>query len=146
MDLNSFFNLFIVITYVLYMCMFPACCLRQKTYVTQDLVNRVLNETLTHTNIFYKYIYMCVYFQLVAFVRKHIGSSMRYELTQAYYIYMCVCVCMCVFQLILLRSFFLSLFLVKWANLLDWDIVMREFELYSLHYAYIRTYTGGTVW
>ena len=30
------------------MCMFPACCFRQKTYMAQGLVNGVLNETWTH--------------------------------------------------------------------------------------------------
>ena len=29
------------------MCMFPACCFRQKTYVAQDQVTGVLNETRT---------------------------------------------------------------------------------------------------
>ena len=31
------------------MCMFPACCFRQKTYVAQGLVNGVLNKTWTHS-------------------------------------------------------------------------------------------------
>ena len=39
----------IVFTYVLYMCMFPACCFLQRTYVAQGIVNRVLNETWTHS-------------------------------------------------------------------------------------------------
>ena len=30
------------------MCMFPACCFRQRTYMAQGLGNRVLNETWTH--------------------------------------------------------------------------------------------------
>ena len=34
-----------VLTYMLYMYIFPAYCFRQRTYVTQGLVNGVLNET-----------------------------------------------------------------------------------------------------
>ena len=30
---------------MLYICIFPAYCFRQRTYVAQGLVNRVLNET-----------------------------------------------------------------------------------------------------
>ena len=37
----------ICITYVLYICMFPACCFRQRTFVAQGLLNGVLNETWT---------------------------------------------------------------------------------------------------
>ena len=33
------------LTNVLYMCMFPACCFRQRTYVAQSLLNGVLSET-----------------------------------------------------------------------------------------------------
>ena len=34
---------------ILYMCIFPACCFRQRTYMAQCLVNEVLNETWTHS-------------------------------------------------------------------------------------------------
>ena len=34
---------------MLYICIFPACCFHQRTYVAQGLVNRVLNETWTHS-------------------------------------------------------------------------------------------------
>ena len=40
---------YFVLTYVLYICMFPACCFPQRTYVTQGLVNGVLIETWTHS-------------------------------------------------------------------------------------------------
>ena len=33
----------------IYVCMFPACCFRQRTDVAQGLVNGVLNETWTHS-------------------------------------------------------------------------------------------------
>ena len=29
--------------------MFPACCFRQRTYITEGLVNEVLNKTWTHS-------------------------------------------------------------------------------------------------
>ena len=32
----------------LHTCMLPACCFRQRTYVAQGLVNRVLKESWTH--------------------------------------------------------------------------------------------------
>ena len=34
------------------MCMFPACCFRQRTYVKQGLVNEVLNETCVNKSEF----------------------------------------------------------------------------------------------
>ena len=33
-----FESIYFVLMYVLYMCMFPACCFRQRTYVAQGLV------------------------------------------------------------------------------------------------------------
>ena len=44
-----FLFIYFVLTYVLYMCMFPACCFRQRTYVTQGIVNGALNKTSTHS-------------------------------------------------------------------------------------------------
>ena len=44
-----FESIYFVLTYLLYMCMFPACCFRQRTYVAQGLVNGVLNESLNHS-------------------------------------------------------------------------------------------------
>ena len=38
--------IYFVLTYVLYICMFPAYCFRHRTYMAQGLVNGVLNETL----------------------------------------------------------------------------------------------------
>ena len=37
--------IYFVLIYVLYMCMFPACCFRHRTYIAQGLVNGVLIET-----------------------------------------------------------------------------------------------------
>ena len=39
-----FFAIYLFIS-ILHTCMFPACCFRQRTYITQGLVNGVLNET-----------------------------------------------------------------------------------------------------
>ena len=39
-----FFKIYSFILF-LHTCMFPACCFRQRTYMAQGLVNRVLNET-----------------------------------------------------------------------------------------------------
>ena len=39
---------------VLYMCMFPACCFRQKTYVAQGLLNGLLNETCLQFECFFR--------------------------------------------------------------------------------------------
>ena len=36
---------YFVLTYVLYICMFPACCFRQRTNVARGLFNGVLNKT-----------------------------------------------------------------------------------------------------
>ena len=41
--------IYFVLTYVLYICMSPACCFHQRTYVAQGLFNGVLNETWTHS-------------------------------------------------------------------------------------------------
>ena len=37
--------IYFILTYVLYMYMFPVCCFRQRTYMAQGLVNGVLNKT-----------------------------------------------------------------------------------------------------
>ena len=42
------------ITYMLYICMIPACCFRQRTCVAQGLLNGVLNETWTCSCFQYK--------------------------------------------------------------------------------------------
>ena len=72
--------IYLILTYVLYICMFPARCFRQKTYVAQGLFNGVLNETWTHSRFQYKwplvgqaglywdrcsYFLECVYFGLL---------------------------------------------------------------------------------
>ena len=49
----SFF--YFVFIYVLYICMFPACCFRQRTCVAQGLLKGILNETWTHSCIHYKW-------------------------------------------------------------------------------------------
>ena len=41
----SFEFIYFVLTYVLYICMFPACGFRQRICVTQGLFNWVINET-----------------------------------------------------------------------------------------------------
>ena len=43
-DLHFLKFIHFVLTYVLYMCMFPACCFRQRTYVAEGLGNGVLND------------------------------------------------------------------------------------------------------
>ena len=47
--------IYFVLTYVLYICLFLACCFHQRTYVAQGLVNTVLNETWTHSGFQYKW-------------------------------------------------------------------------------------------
>ena len=47
--------IYFVLAYVLYICMFPVCCLRQRKYVTQGLVSGVLIETWTHSCFQYKW-------------------------------------------------------------------------------------------
>ena len=44
--------IYFVLTYVLYMYMFPASCFHQRTYVAQGLVNGVLNETWRSFSLF----------------------------------------------------------------------------------------------
>ena len=89
--------IYFVLTYVLYICMFPACCFRQRTYGAQGLFNGALNETWTHSCFQYNwhlvwqtglyrgrcfYFLECVYF---CFTRLWF-----------WYVYSCVCVCVCV--------------------------------------------------
>ena len=40
-----FFEVIHLFILFLHMCMFPACCFRQSTYMAQGFVNGVLNET-----------------------------------------------------------------------------------------------------
>ena len=83
--------IYFALTYVLYICMFPACCFHQRTYVAQGLVNGVLNETCfqfewplvrqaglyrDHSPSFLE----CIYFGLLL------------PLFDIWYVYSCVCV------------------------------------------------------
>ena len=47
--------IYLVLAYVLYICMFPACCFRQRTYVAQCFFNGAHNETWTHSCFHYKW-------------------------------------------------------------------------------------------
>ena len=90
--------IYFVLTYVLYICVFPACCFRQRTYVAQGLFNGVLNETWTHSCFHYKWslvgqlIYIgslflfleCVYFGLLY-------PTLIFDI----FIVVCACVCVC---------------------------------------------------
>ena len=40
----EFFRIYLFILFLL-ICMFPACCFHQRTYMAQGIVNGVLNET-----------------------------------------------------------------------------------------------------
>ena len=89
--------IYFVLTYVLYICMFPACCFRQRTYVARRPFNGVLNETWTHSCFQYKWplfgqaglyrgrcssFLKCVYFGLL-------------YLSLIFDVYICMCVCVC---------------------------------------------------
>ena len=95
--------IYFVLTYELYICMFPACCFHQKTCVAQGFFNGVLNEIWTHSCFQYKWplvghtgLYRghcssfleCVYFGLLY-------PSLIFDM----FIVMCVCVCVCVLEL-----------------------------------------------
>ena len=80
------------LTYVLYICMFPACCFRQRTCVAQGLLNGVRNETWTHSCFQYKWFLSgqtCFYKDFVA-----ISWSMfiLFCFTLLWYL-ICACVC-----------------------------------------------------
>ena len=47
--------IYFVLAYVLYICMFPACCFRQRTCEVQGLLNGVLYENWTHSCFQYKW-------------------------------------------------------------------------------------------
>ena len=97
-----FLFIYFVLIYVLYMCIFPACCFRQRTYVAQGLVNGILSVTWTHSCFTFKWPLVgpaglyggyspsfleCVYFGLLL------------PLFDIWYVYSCVCVCVCVCSL-----------------------------------------------
>ena len=106
--------IYFVLTYMLYICMFPTCCFRQRKCVAQDLLNGVLNETWTHSCFQYKWLLSgqtglyrgpcssfleCVYFGLLYL-------SLIFDM----FIVVCVCVCMCVCVYVLkLEWFWVSL-------------------------------------
>ena len=99
-------RIYFILTHVLYICMFPACCFRQRTYMAQGLFNWVLNESLTDSCFQYKGTLVgqvglywgrcpsfleCVYFGLLY-------PSLIFDM----FIYcVCVCVCVCVLVLVL---------------------------------------------
>ena len=47
--------IYFVLTFVLYMCMFTACCFRQRTCVAQGNFDGVLNEIRIHSCVHYKW-------------------------------------------------------------------------------------------
>ena len=70
--------IYFVLTYVLYICMFLACCFRQRISVTQGLINGVL--------ILYIYIYIYAHICLCACDYNTMYMSLYL------YVYSCVCV------------------------------------------------------
>ena len=60
-------------TYVSYMCIYPACFFRERTYVAQGLVNGVLNETWTHSYSTFelRYISKFLRWNLIIFFQLH---------------------------------------------------------------------------
>ena len=86
-------NMYIRVIYI-YICMFPACCFRQRTCVVQSLFNGVLNETWSRQTGLYRdlcYSFLeCVYFGLFY------PSFYIYMQTDTLHKCMCVCVCVCV--------------------------------------------------
>ena len=112
--------IYFVLTNVLYICMFPACCFHQRTYVAQGLVNGVLNETWTHSCFQYKWplvgqagLYRgrcssfpeCVYFGLL-------NPSLIFDM----FIVVCVCVCVGIGVVLGFTNSFFFLF-VSWGVL-----------------------------
>ena len=73
-------------TYVLYMCMFPACYFRQGRYVAQGLINEI--QTRMSSSLI-EYIY-----NTYVRTKKKFNSNLFVDLP--IYIYICVCVCVCV--------------------------------------------------
>ena len=101
-----FLNLFIVLTYVwyTYICMFLACCFRQRTCVAQGLFNGVFNETWTQSCFQYKWPLL----GQTGLYRGHCSSfleSVYFGLLypplifDMFIVCVCVCVCVCVLAL-----------------------------------------------
>ena len=90
----AFFEfIYFVLTYVLFICMFPACCFRQRICMAQGLLNEVLNETwyiyiyiychpLSSNEIWYIYINChpqtdCFVISQLFIVARHVGRFAR---------------------------------------------------------------------
>ena len=95
----SFLFIYFVLTYVLYMRRFPACCFRQRTYMAQGLVNGVLNKIWTHSCSQFE----CFSFGYGFYIEDFLSFSLSVFtldcLTFIWYVYVvCVCVCVCALQ------------------------------------------------
>ena len=79
---------------MLYICIFPACCFRQRTYVAHGFVNVELNETWTHSCFL---LVRLVYIGVVVLLSWSVFTLVCF--TRLWYLiclWLCVCVCVCV--------------------------------------------------
>ena len=71
--MKRFFRIYLFILF-LHMCMFPAFCFHQRTYMAQSLVNGVINETWTHSCFEFKFFK----FSLTGYISKAKELSLSY--------------------------------------------------------------------
>ena len=100
-DLYFFEFINFVLTYVLYICMFPACCFRQRTYVAQGLVNGGtqwdLNSLLFADWMFFSWLGRVLYRGYSPFYSECIYFSLLYpSWIFDMFIVVCAYVCVCV--------------------------------------------------
>ena len=88
--------IYFVLTYVLYMCMFPACCFHQRTYVAQSLVNGVLNDTWTHSCLQFEWFSVGLGGFYIEVILPFSLSEFTLDCFTDIYIYIYICACVCV--------------------------------------------------
>ena len=89
--------IYFVLTYVLYIRMFQACCFRQRTYVALGLLNEVLNETWTHCCFQYKWTLVGqtgLYRELCSSFLECVYFGLLYP-SLIFYMFIVVCVYVC---------------------------------------------------
>ena len=100
-EICNFLSIYFVFTHVLYMCMFPACCFHQRTYVAQGFGNLSLIETWTHSCSQFKCFFL---FDCAFYIEVNLPFSLS-EFTLGcftplrYLICFCRCVSMCALDL-----------------------------------------------
>ena len=123
--------IYFVLIYVLYLCMFPACCCRLRTCLAQGLFNWVLNETWTHSCFQYKWLLS----GQTGLYRGHCSSfpESTIPVFDIWYVYSCAC------EFVLVLEWFwvsLTVFFVCVSKCVSWGVFFMVFKFTGSSFAF----------